>query len=550
MTFLSTAIISMFITMALIPILRAGALRFNNGLDLPNPRKVHAAPIPKIGGLALAAGSLIPMLLWFNGDRLLKAILIGAFIIVICGALDDFKNLDYKAKFAGQIVAALVVMFYGNLHICRLGSCLPEGVLLPVYVEVPLTLLVIVGVTNAINLSDGLDGLAGGSSILIFLLIGYLAYTGLHIPVNHFILLFSMTVTGAIFGFLRFNTYPATVFMGDAGSQLLGFLAVTLALGLTQGNSPLSPLLPLILLGFPVLDTLTVMAERIFDGRCPFEADKNHFHHKLMRLSLFHTEAVMTIYILTACLAIATFLLRFQSEWLLLVFYLMFCTAVIAGFTVAEHRGWMFKRTGFFDMVIKGRLRVLKEQQVLIRVCFYCLYYLLPLMLIYTCLLPARLPRPVSWSALGLGAAIAVLWALKPPWRLGVLRVAFYLMVPLLAWLGQSEPAGWLTPLSLHLYDLLILALMLFMILTLKSTRRQKGFHVTPMDFLILVIALVAPNLPDSSISSLNMGMLAIRVMVLLFGFEVLIGELRGRLNRLTVVMLAALVVMAGRGLF
>src|SRR4030067_831323 len=97
-------------------------------------------------------------------------------------------------------------------------------------------------------------------------------------------------MAGAIFGFLRFNTYPATVFMGDTGSQLLGFLAVTLSLGITQRSTPLSPFLPLLLLGFPVLDTLTVMSERLLAGRSPFHPDKNHFHHKLMRLALFSTE--------------------------------------------------------------------------------------------------------------------------------------------------------------------------------------------------------------------------------------------------------------------
>ena len=130
-------------------------------------------------------------------------------------------------------------------------------------------------------------------------------------------MLLCTAIVGAIFGFLRFNTYPATVFMGDTGSQLLGFLAITLSIGVTQRETPLSPLLPLLLLGFPVLDTITVMAERIASGRMPFSPDKNHFHHKLMRLGLFHTEAVVTIYGITALLTAAAYLLRFHSDWLL-----------------------------------------------------------------------------------------------------------------------------------------------------------------------------------------------------------------------------------------
>ena len=172
---------------------------------------------------------------------------VGAWAIVVFGLVDDLKNLGWVAKFSGQIVAALVVIFYGKVRICTFGECLPEGFILPNLLNIPLTLLVIVGVTNAINLADGL---AGGISLLIFLCIGWLAYSGFNIPEKLFSIVLCSAAVGAIFGFLRFNTYPATVFMGDTGSQLLGFLAVSLSLGITQSSDALSPFLPLLLLGF------------------------------------------------------------------------------------------------------------------------------------------------------------------------------------------------------------------------------------------------------------------------------------------------------------
>ena len=178
MILLSTLLISMFVTMALIPILKTAALKLGGGLDVPNERKVHIKPVPKVGGVAMALGALLPVLLMIDG---------------------------------GDAAA------------------------------IPFSILVIVGVTNAINLSDGLDGLAGGISLLIFICIGWLAFTGVAVPDRVLVLLLCAAVIGAIFGFLRFNTYPATVFMGDAGSQLLGFLAVTLALGITQHNAAFSP---------------------------------------------------------------------------------------------------------------------------------------------------------------------------------------------------------------------------------------------------------------------------------------------------------------------
>lgn len=227
---------------------------------------------------------------------------------------------------------------------------LPDNVFLPDWFAIPFTLIAIVGVTNAINLSDGLDGLAGGISLLSFICIGCLAYCSANIVIA----LLSIAVVGAILGFLRFNTYPAVMFMGDAGSQLLGFLAVTLSLALTQGNTSFTPLLPLILLGFPVLDTLTVMFERVAGGKSPFVADKNHFHHKLIRLGLYHTEAVLVIYIFQAFLVTSAFVFRFYPEWFLLIFYIIFSTGILSGFFVAKKRGWKFKRYDLADVKTVG----------------------------------------------------------------------------------------------------------------------------------------------------------------------------------------------------
>ena len=408
MLFLSTLLISMFITMALVPILRMAAVRLHAGLDVPDARKVHTEPVPKVGGLAMAIGALVPVVLVADGGRFVNSVLIGACVIVLFGLVDDLKNLGWKAKFAGQIAAALIVILYGNLNICYLGSCLPDGMSLPEVLALPITMVVIVGVTNAINLSDGLDGLAGGTSLLTFLCIGLLCFTGGDFPEKLFIMLLCTAMVGAIFGFLRFNTYPATVFMGDTGSQLLGFLAVTLALGVTQRETPLSPLLLLLLLGFPVLDTLTVMVERIAAGRMPFSPDKNHFHHKLMRLGLFHTEAVVTIYAITALLTASAYLLRYHSDWLLLSCYAAFCALVVLMFTAAESRGFRFPRTGFFDTGIKARLKIIKDKSLLIRACFLPLQFGMPLLLTAAVLVRGEVPGYLSAVAAGFAAAILI----------------------------------------------------------------------------------------------------------------------------------------------
>jgi len=283
MIFFTTFLISMFTTIVLIPIFSSVAVKLNF-LDMPNERKVHASPIPKVGGIAMTLGIVIPILLWAPVNNFVRSVMLASWIIVIFGIVDDFKNINYKIKFAGQVAAALIVIYFGDLQIQTLGGLLPIGFELPGFISIPLTLLFIVGVTNAINLSDGLDGLAGGICLLSFLCLGYLSYQqGYKGPV-----IFSVAMIGAILGFLRFNTYPASVFMGDAGSQLLGFLFITLSLRLTQKESNLSPVLPLILMGLPILDTLTVMAERVLKGRWPFHPDKKHLHHKLLALGFYH----------------------------------------------------------------------------------------------------------------------------------------------------------------------------------------------------------------------------------------------------------------------
>jgi len=547
MIFLSTLLISFFITMALIPILKGIAVRMK-AMDFPNPRKVHGHPMPKFGGIAMAFGTLIPVTFYANGDKFMHAVLLGTWIVVVFGFIDDLIDLGYKFKFSGQILAAAVVIFYGELRIKTLGVCLPAGVQLPDILAIPLTLLAIVGVTNAINLSDGLDGLAGGSSLLIFICIGYLAYIGSYIGSNHYIVLMSAAASGAVFGFLRFNTYPATIFMGDAGSQLLGFLAITLSLGLTQGNTPLSSFLPLLLLGFPVLDTLTVMTERISNGKSPFKADKNHFHHKLIRLGLSHTEAVVAIYTITALLVCSAFIFRFYTEWFLLLFYLIFSAFVLGGFLVADKTGWRIQRYDLFDRAIKGKLAILREKQILNKVSFHFVEIVVPLLLIFSCMLPARIPFYYSVVAISLVGLTIGTWFFMKNWLAGALRISYYLLVPLTLWLGQIDMVAWLNPKAGMLYNLSFVALALFAVITLKLTRRKKGFWVTPMDFLILVIAIVVPNLPDPRIQSLQMGFLAAKMIVLFFSFEVLIGELRGQLKRQGIATLVAILLVVVRG--
>jgi UDP-GlcNAc:undecaprenyl-phosphate GlcNAc-1-phosphate transferase len=544
MIFLTTLLFSMFITLSLIPLFTKLAIKVH-AMDLPSDRKVHPHPIPKSGGLAMALGALVPVLFIGHGDQFVRAVVLGASIMTVMGLIDDFRNLGYRMKFAGQIAAALIVIFYGGIKIKSLGMLLPGDLILPDWLALPFTLLVIVGVSNAINLADGLDGLAGGICLLGFICIAYMAYLGEH----SFIALLSVAMTGAIFAFLRYNTYPAALFMGDAGSQLMGFLAITLALGLTQNNGPLSPVLPLMLLGFPVLDTLTVMLERIAEGRSPFVADKNHFHHKLMGLGLYHTEAVFVVYVIQIVLVTSAFVFRFYSAWFLLILYVLFSGTILAAFFYTDRTGWKLRRYDLLDVAIKGKLRVLKEKRILIRVSFKMMEIGLPALLLFSCFLPESIPRNVGFLALAFLGLSALVLVVRRKWAAAMYRLSVYLLVPFLIYLSERYTVGWMGTQAIVAYNLSFGALVLFVILTLKYTSRTKGFRTTPMDFLILAIVLIVPHLPDPQIRAYGMGLVAAKIVVLFFTYEVLMGELRGEYKKLGWTTMIVLAVMGVRGI-
>jgi UDP-GlcNAc:undecaprenyl-phosphate GlcNAc-1-phosphate transferase len=539
MIFLSTLLISVFTTIALIPVFSSLAVRLRI-LDMPDERKVHSRPIPRSGGLAMALGALIPIVLWLPFDVFLKAIVFGTGIVVLSGLVDDSRGLSYLWKFAAQIAAALVVTCYGGVWISNLGALLPEGLHLPGWIGIPLTIILIVGATNAINLSDGLDGLAGGISIMSFICIAYLGYLGDDLMV----VLLSIAMIGAIFGFLRFNTHPATLFMGDAGSQFLGFWAVSLALKITQADHGLNRLLPIMLLGMPILDTLSVMLGRIANGKSPFMADKTHLHHRFMKLGFSHSETVFVIYALQACLVTSAYLMRSGTEWLVLASYLCFGATILLGLAEAKRTGWQLKR----HPVLENLTESIKNRYVIIKTSFKVCETGFTLLLVFTALLPIEVPVYVSAISSGFAGLIVLTWFMRKEWVGRALRLGFYFFVPYVVYLGEMDATAQLGARLADTYNLSFAALVVFIILTLKFTRRKKGFKTTPLDFIVLFVALIVPNLPGAPVRSHHMSLIAAKIIVFFFGYEVLAGELRGDYRNVTIAFVSVLAIVSLRG--
>ena len=542
MILFSTFLLATIATILLIPIFINLACKLNF-FDFPNSRKIHCEPIPRIGGIAMAMGALIPVLLWTPFDSFVKSVVIGSGVLVIFGLVDDIKDISFKAKFLGQIIAALIVILYGGLKIKSLGMFTPSGFLLPDWLSIILTVIIIVAVVNAINLSDGLDGLAGGITLLTFLCIGYLSYLN---KLQAFEII-SVAMVGAIFGLLRYNTHPAIIFMGDAGSQLLGFVAITLSLALTRKSNQISLILVLLIMGIPVIDTLFVMVQRIFKGRSPFSADKSHLHYKIMGLGFYHSESVLILYFLQAILVCLGFIFRHEPAWFLLLLYAVFSGGLLAAILIAEKTEWKIRRFDFIDKVVKKHLQKLREENVIIKISFRVVEIGFIFLLLFSCFLPQHIHIYFSLSSMLMLGLIVSVWKLRKAWITTIVEISIFLIIPFLVYLSEKDVAYLSNTTLVKAYAFSFGVLIIFVLLTLKFTRR-KGFKSTPMDFLILFVALVVPYLPDERIRNWQMGLVAAKIVVLFFTFEVLKGELRMDTKKLGAAGIMALMIISLRG--
>ena len=543
MNLFTVFILSLFLTIALVPVFKSLAFRINL-VDMPDSRKVHVMPMPRSGGIAMALGAIVPVLFWVPMDNLVRAVHMGCFLIVAFGVVDDIKNLKYMQKFFAQIVGAMVVIFYGGIRIEFLGNLVPAGFVLPFFVSVVLTLVFIVGVTNAINLSDGLDGLAGGISVLSFVTIGFFAYQ----CENMALALMSVAVAGAILGFLRFNTYPAQVFMGDAGSQMLGFLCAVFTLILTQCNTAYSQVTPLFLIGFPIIDTLVVMVGRISKGGSPFRADKNHFHHKLLNLGFFHSESVFIIYFLQAVFISLAFLFRFYSNGTNLLVFIVIAGIIILLFEMARRKQFKVRNGGGAYLGAKSVLAVFAGERLSIRIFFGILKWGMALVFIVQCILIEEMPGYMGWGAVFFAALILGIKRFRPEIKKEVLRVSLYCAIPFLLYFSTTGMADWMTGRMIRVNNMAFIGLVVFVIATLNLTRRQKGFKINPLDFLVIIVIIVFPNLPSVHLENPLIKLVVAKILILFFSYDVLLGEIRDEDTFLDKSLVAAFFVIALKG--
>ena len=532
-------VVALSTTAALIPLLARWAPAL--GLtDTPGPRKVHRAPVPRVGGLAMAVGVFVPTLLSVPFVPAVRGILIGLSVLLAFGLWDDHSTLGYRAKFFGQILAVALCMGIGGV---RLGEVTIGGVdVLPGLVSTCVTFIFLIGITNAVNLADGLDGLAGGMVMLCLCAVALFAVAAGKVNVTALCLIEG----GAVLGFLRFNTHPARIFMGDSGSQVLGFTVGSLVLLATQGdNSSVSPALPLLLLGLPILDTATVMLIRIRAGRSPFAADSNHIHHRLLELGFSHREAVAAVYLLQVGLFLLAYFLRFESDGEVILAFCIFAVLVLGLLQWASAAGWRMPEAGPRGSLRHGMGAVIVSRQlpgIALGVMATCLAVYAATVVLET----ARVTLDVGVLSAGMLIALLLLTTWKVERTLQWFeRTAAYVSVVLLVYLDQTTP---------HKPPLLSTASWTLIAITggaavarfcLSPTRR---FEVTALDLLVVFIALVVPNLPGSIALPAELPAGIAKAVVLLYVVEMLLTiDFKGLIPR--TFLAVTLAVIAGRAL-
>ncbi|MEH7381366.1 MraY family glycosyltransferase [Bacillus sp. JJ1533] len=261
-------------------------------VDVPNKRKVHTNTIPRLGGLAIYFGFVITFIMMSFFEDVSWSILVGATIIVVTGILDDKFEIKPIQKLAGQIIAALIVLFNGLQIKVITIPFFSEDIQISWWIAFLVSFIWILGITNAVNLIDGLDGLAAGVSIIALTSIFIMSL----IIGNEVSALLAIGLIGSTLGFLFFNFHPAKIFMGDTGSLLLGFLLSVMSLiGLKQVTF-VTLVIPIIILAVPIIDTLIAIIRRKINRQGIMAPDKNHMHHRLLAVGFSHRKAVLMIY--------------------------------------------------------------------------------------------------------------------------------------------------------------------------------------------------------------------------------------------------------------
>jgi len=318
-------LITLIASLVLIPIAKKVANHVG-AIDIPNARKVHSKPTARMGGIAIFGAFLVGYILYGDITTQMISILIGAFIMFVVGMLDDIKPIRASYKFLVQIIAAVIVVVYGQIYfdqITFLGLHLEFNQI----ISYGLSIFFIVAISNAINLIDGLDGLAGGISSIYFLTISVICILLGKVTGLDFIL--SLIMLGSTLGFLVWNFPPAKIFMGDSGSLFLGFMISVIALVGFKVATLTSLVIPVVILAIPIFDTVLAIFRRLLKGENIGAPDKEHFHHQLLKLKFSSRVSIIIIYLINLMFSVVSIFYVIGNTKEAIVLYLLLMVSLL-----------------------------------------------------------------------------------------------------------------------------------------------------------------------------------------------------------------------------
>ncbi len=321
-------LISGFIAFILTPMVKGLAYKIG-AIDVPkDDRRMHKVPIPRLGGLAVFFGFLLSVLLFVPVDMKLQGILLGAVVIVILGVIDDVVALPALLKLVVQIVAALIVVLHGTqIDLISNPAVWSDKTYLSLGGwGVPITVIWIVAITNAVNLIDGLDGLSVGVCTIASLSILVIA-----VMMNQpMIVILMAALAGACLGFLPYNINPAKIFVGDTGATFLGFMLASVSIqGMFKTYAVLSFAVPFLVLGLPIFDTMFAIGRRLIKGQNPMKPDRGHVHHRLIDMGFSQKQSVLILYLISGLLGISAVVLTSSGAIRALLYILAVVIAII-----------------------------------------------------------------------------------------------------------------------------------------------------------------------------------------------------------------------------
>lgn len=517
-------------------------------VDPPDGRKVHTRTISRLGGLAMVAGVFVPLLLFRTLDRTLAAFLAGALVVSLTGLLDDIYRIRPAVKFAGETLGAATFVFLGGISLTDLGDFLGMGTVYTGAFAPAVTVFCMVGVMNALNLSDGLDGLAGGIAAIGCIFLGTFAYVAqdwTSFPI--LIVLF-----GAILGFLRYNSYPADLFMGDAGSLLLGYSLAAVTVMMSRGSgagADLSPVTVAGILALPITDTLLVMFRRLRHRGSPFRPDRTHLHHRLMDLGIPHAAVVPVLYIGTALFGFQAWFQQDFTEPVRFFFIVLLAVAIHGTVFAAQRMGlrWGGRAENGLGPDPNPRVERILEKSLRPVEWSIGAAFLLPALLV------GAISEAVGLAALGLAACVALLfpWNRKGPQRAAVCYgLIFAACLFLLSWFQFSPGRPRWVPGYFALLSALVLA---WALLKMRYRGHREVMLLSGFETLMVSAAIAIPLVlfPALELSDgLRRTMLAVcfEAVAFLLAMKVMIRRQPGRNQSLAAILFVALALIGFRG--